>query len=94
MLRLISEHGAVDALLSAVVDELAPYEQGISCFSPQHDFLSGSGKQDRLSSIGIDVSAIVPSIQREAVKIAVPSQPPQGNHGRPLALGGQREPWR
>jgi len=75
--RLVAEDCAVDAFLSAVVDELSPDEQRITALGPQNQLRSGSDEQAALASISVATGRVVPLIQLEAVKIAVPGHPPQ-----------------
>ena len=42
MAAFVSEHGAVDADLAAVVDELAPYEEGVRSLGSQDDVFTGA----------------------------------------------------
>jgi hypothetical protein len=58
----VSEHGAVDSFLPAVVDELPPDEQGICSLGSQDNFLSGANEQLSLSPIGVSVCGVVPLI--------------------------------
>lgn len=40
----VSEYGTVDALLSAVINELSPNEKGVSRKSSEDDSLTGTGE--------------------------------------------------
>jgi len=55
----VSEYGAVDAGLSAVVDELSPHKEGISVAGPENNVFSWSDKLASLSSVLVLVGAIV-----------------------------------
>ena len=55
----VSEHGAVDALLAAVVDELSPDEHGVSVSGAKNDVLAGANELDPLATVSIFVGAIM-----------------------------------
>lgn len=75
----IAKHRAVDAILSAVIDESAPDEQGIGCVGSQDNLFSRADEQFSLSAIGVSIGGIVPFVQGKAVNIAVLCQPPEGH---------------
>jgi hypothetical protein len=52
---LVSEHGAVDALLPTVVNEAAPNEHGIGAFGAQDKLFSWTDEQPPLATICIPV---------------------------------------
>jgi hypothetical protein len=64
----VSEHGAIDALLSAVVDELSPNKHGVSVAGSEHDMLAGSDKLAALSSVSIIIATVVPFVEFEATQ--------------------------
>ena len=68
---LVAESSAVDALLSAVVDELSPSEHGVGVFCSQNNLLSGADELSALAAIGVSVAAVMPLIEFEAVKISI-----------------------
>lgn len=55
----VSEYGAIDSVLSAVIDELSPHEEGVSCAGAEYNFLAGPHEQFCVPPICIDVSRIV-----------------------------------
>lgn len=59
MRAFVSEYGAVDALLSAAVDELPPDEHGIALGCPEHNLFAWTGEQDALSSVAVSVAEVV-----------------------------------
>ncbi len=67
----ISEHGAVDSLLPAVVDELSPNKHGVSVAGSEHDVLAGADELTSLSSVSVVIARIVPFIEFETGQIAV-----------------------
>ena len=81
VLGLISKHGAVDAVLSAVVDELAPDEQSVSIASSKSDDLAGADELASLASICIPPCRVVPFVQVETGAIPVFRQIPERCHG-------------
>ncbi len=76
MLALVSEHGAIDAFLSAVVDESPPHEACVSALGAQYEFVSGANEQPPLSPIGVFVARVVPRVQFKAVKVSIFRHPP------------------
>jgi len=68
---LISEHGAVDSFLSAVVNELSPSEHGIRPLGSQDNFFPWADEQLTLAAIGVSVAAVMPLVECEAIKIAI-----------------------
>ena len=87
MRRFVSEHGAVDALLSfagsgvdAVVDETAPGPHGVSVSGAEYPFLAGADEQNALPAIPVLVGAVVALIEFEAVEVAIERQPPDREH--------------
>ena len=79
MRRLVAEDGAVDSRLPAVVDELSPYETGVSTLRAQDDLLAGSDEQLSLSAVCVSVSRVVTFIQFKTVLIAILGEPPEGS---------------
>ena len=59
----VSEHGAVDALLAGIVDELPPNKHGVSVSGPQNDVFSGSNKLTALSSVSIVITTVMPLVE-------------------------------
>ena len=74
--RLVPEHGAVDSLLAAVVDEISPDEDRVASLAAQHDFLARPNEQLSLSAVRVAVGAVVPFVEFKAVKVSVLRQPP------------------
>jgi hypothetical protein len=56
--RLVAEDGAVDPVLSAVVDEDAPDEEGIGVLGSQHDLFARTNELvfGSLSAVGVSIS--------------------------------------
>jgi hypothetical protein len=65
-LSLVSEHGAVDALLSAGVDKLSPNKHCVAVAGSKNDLFSGAGKQISLSSVFVFIAAVMPFIEFKA----------------------------
>jgi hypothetical protein len=63
----VSEHGAVDTVLSAVVDEVAPNKEGVSALGSQDEFFAWADEQFALPSVLVLVGRIVSFIEGEAV---------------------------
>ena len=83
MLALVSEDGAVDALLSsacplidAVVNESSPDETGITGFCAQDELVTGADKQLARPPVRVVVAAVMPFVKCEAIKVAILSHPP------------------
>lgn len=74
--RLVPEHGTVDPLLPAVVDELSPDKDCVTSFAAQHDLFAGPDKQLALAPVRISVGAVVPFVEVKTVTISVLCQPP------------------
>lgn len=53
---LVPEDGAIDALLSAVINEPSPSENRICSLGAEHDFFTGSDKLHPLSAILIVIA--------------------------------------
>lgn len=81
VVRFVPEDGAVDAVLSAVVDEHSPHKHSIPGKGPQHDLLTGSDEELAHAAIGVSVGAVVAFIEFEAVAVAIFGQPPVGLQG-------------
>lgn len=96
VLGFVSEHGAVDALLSAAVDESAPNKEGISFPSAQTDIFA---RTDELFSSAPDAAfetfptGIVSFIQIAAYGIGIFRNPPNWRtirwRGRLLSVSRQ-----
>ncbi len=74
----ISEDGAVDAVLSAVVDKIAPDEKGVGCVCSEHDGLARPDELASASTVSISVAGIMSLIEREAGYVPVLCEPPCG----------------
>mgnify|MGYP001598123623 CR=1 FL=1 len=77
MYSFVSEHGAVDSLLAAVVDEFPPSEQGIGIGGSQDDFLAGADKLSAFASISIFVSTVMTFVEFKAILIPILGKPPK-----------------
>jgi hypothetical protein len=93
--RLVSEHGAIDALLSfagslvdAIVNELAPHPHGVSGKGTEYPLLAGADELLPSSPIGVLAAAVMPQVHFEAVKVAILGQPPMR-----LLHCSQFQPW-
>jgi len=71
MCSFISEDGAVDAGLPAVVDEVPPDKEGAGSLCSEYDLFSGTNELSAFASICIVVAAVMPFVEFEAVKVAV-----------------------
>lgn len=76
--RFVAEDGAVDSLLPAVVDELAPHEASVTSLTAKHDFLAGADEQFSLSAVCVSVRRVVSFIEFQAVFVAIFGEPPEG----------------
>ena len=80
MWAFVSEHGAVDTLLAAVVDELSPGEHGIRLLCSQDNLFSWANELRAPSPIGVAVATVVALVEFETVTVAVLGQPPEWAH--------------
>ena len=71
MAAFVSEHGAVDALLSAVVDELSPNKEGVGISGAQDDMLAGADELAWPAAVLVVIFAVVSLIEFQARNIAV-----------------------
>lgn len=76
MSALVSENGAVDSILPAVVDEVAPHEQGVGVVGSQHDLFPGADELVSGSPISVSVAGVMPLIECETFLVAVLGEPP------------------
>jgi len=67
----VAKDGAIDALLSAVVDELAPDEHGIAISGPENNVLSRANELAPLSTVLVVVGAVMSLIEFKATFVAV-----------------------
>ena len=65
-LAFVSEHGAVDALLPGIIDELSPNKHGVSVSGSEHDMLAWSDKLALPSSVSVFIAAVVPLVELQA----------------------------
>jgi hypothetical protein len=77
VMGLVSENGAVDSLLSGIVDEFFPNKQGVSGPSSQDNFLTGAAKQFWFSSVFVKLAAVVAVEKFPAHIVPVFSDPPE-----------------
>lgn len=86
MRAFVSEHGTVDAGLTAGVDELSPNKQGVCCAGSQDDLFAWSAEQLSLSPVLVLVCRIMPFIHFQAGSVAIFGEPPDWFHpaNRPL----------
>lgn len=79
VLRLVTEDGAVDALLPTVVDELAPNEHGIASLGSQYNFFARADELIvvSLTAVCVSISRVVAFIEFCAIKITVFCHPPK-----------------
>jgi hypothetical protein len=59
----VPEHGAIDALLAGIIDELSPNKHGVSVSGSEHDMLTGSDKLTALSSVSVFIAAVMPLVE-------------------------------
>lgn len=88
--RFVAEHGAVDSLLPAVIEELSPDEHGIAGCGPQDNLFARPNEQFTLSAIRISVGAVVPLIKIKAITISILRQPPMPRFTTRLISGVRR----
>lgn len=77
MTAFVSEHGAIDPLLPAVINELSPNKEGVAVPCSKDDGFSRADKLASFSSVPVDVGAVVSLIKRETGRIAVFRQIPE-----------------
>ncbi len=81
VLALVSEDGAVDSVLPAVINELSPYEHGVSAGCSKDDLLSRANEEFPLSPILVLIGRVVTFIEFKAVNVSVFCKPPnRGGH--------------
>lgn len=78
--RFVSEDGAIDASLSAVVDEFAPDEHGVSVAGSENNVFSWPDKLAALPSVFVLVGAVVSLIEFKATLVAVLCDVPKRFH--------------
>jgi hypothetical protein len=78
--RLVSEHGAIDSLLSfagslvdAIVNEVSPHPNSVGSLGSEDPLFAGADEQDALPTVSVLVGAVVPLVHIEAVKVAIQS---------------------
>lgn len=76
----VSEDGAVDALLAAIVDKFSPNKHGVSVSGPQDDVFAGANELASSPTVFISVAAVVPFIEFEATGIAILRHVPDRFH--------------
>ncbi len=59
VLALVSEDGAVDSVLSAVINELSPDPNSVGGDCSEHPLLAGANEQDALPTVSVVVGAVV-----------------------------------
>jgi len=67
----VSEDGAVDALLPAIVDEFSPDKHGISVACSKNNVFSWSDELKALSSVLVVIAAVVPFVEGETTLVSV-----------------------
>lgn len=67
----VSENGAVDSALAAVINEPSPSEQGICVDGSENDFFTGADENFSFSAIRILVAAVMPLIEFKAVNVSI-----------------------
>lgn len=77
MRAFVSEYGAVDSDLAAIVFELPPNKHGITGGCSEDNLLAWADAKLALPSVAISVGAVVPLVEGEACGIAVLCEPPQ-----------------
>ena len=76
----VSEDGAVDSVLPAVIDELAPNKERVSVAGSKDDVLTGPDELGLSTPIFVCAPGIVSFIERKAGRIAVLRQIPERVH--------------
>ena len=77
MRGLISEDRAIDALLTAAVDELPPAKEGIGISGAKDNLFPRPHEQGSHPSIAVTIGRIVTLVEFEAIPIAVLCEPPK-----------------
>lgn len=77
MRAFIAEDGAVDSLLSAVVNEFAPYERCRRFFVSEDDLLAWACKYGSFPAVFVLVGAVMSFIKREDGAISILGKPPK-----------------
>ena len=77
MRAFVPEHGAVDALLSAVINEPAPDKKSVRSHGSENDALSGANELRAFPAIFVMVAGVVSLVQCNAGNITIFRKPPQ-----------------
>lgn len=82
VLRLIAEDRAIDAVLSAIVDEDTPDEERISALGSEHDLFTGADELVAVagSPIGVSIARVVALVESDAIDVSVLCEPPERYH--------------
>lgn len=99
----VPEGGTVDSVLpltgslvNAIVDELAPYEEGIAAETAEHNRRAGTDELLARAAIGVAVGAVVPLVERETRGVSILRNPPERftfhRSPRPAWLGRRERP--
>ncbi len=62
----VAEGGAIDALLSAVVNELPPDKESVGASCAENKFLAGADELVSLPAVLVSIGAVMPLVQGEA----------------------------
>lgn len=88
MAAFIAEDGAIDALLSAIVDKLSPNKHGVSVSCTEDDVLAGANELTSFSAVSVSVRAVMALIEFHACFVAILRNVPDrgGAHVPVIAL--------
>lgn len=89
----IAKDGAVDTLLSAVIDELSPNKHGITASGSEDNLLSWSDELDLAPAVLVLAARIVSLVHGEACSVAFLREPPLRLNCR-LPAHAPAEGWR
>lgn len=69
--RFVSEDGAIDSCLSAVVDKFSPDKHGVSVSSSKNNVFAGTDELASFASVLVLIGAVVSLIEFQATLVAV-----------------------
>jgi hypothetical protein len=77
VLGLVSEDGAVDSLLSAIVNELSPNKHSVGVLGSQDDLFARADELRASLLAWLAQPTVVASVEREAIGVSVAREPPE-----------------
>lgn len=74
---LVPEYRAVDALLTAGIDELSPNKKRVCSIGSEDNFLARASKQNSSPAVSVSICGVVPLVEFEAGHVAVFGEIPE-----------------